>query len=93
MLLALDCGVEVPELRFCLRCCSLNCSKATWDGSFRERKPSTEPFFFFFDDFEPFDEELLEDMEARLDDVREVVSKDGREMFEGAFGSGVAGGS
>jgi hypothetical protein len=42
---------------------------------------------------EPFDEELLEDMEARLDDVTEVVSKEGREMFEGAFESGVAGGS
>lgn len=36
-------------------------------------------------------------MEARLDDVTEVVSKEvskeGREMFEGAFESGVAGGS
>ena len=86
--------MDAPELAFCLRCCSANCSKATCEGSFKERKPRTElPFFFFFDDFEPFDEELLEDMEARLDDVTEVVSKEGREMFEGAFESGVAGGS
>jgi predicted transcriptional regulator len=39
------------------------------------------------------DEDLLEDVDARLDDVREVVSRDRREMVEGALETGVAGGS
>jgi hypothetical protein len=39
------------------------------------------------------EEELLEVVDARLDDVREAVSRDRREMVEGAFETGVAGGS
>lgn len=76
---ALDCGEVLPAAAFCLRCCSANCSRATWDGSFRERKPSTELVFFFFfdDDFESLEEERLGVMEARLDDVTLAVSKDG----------------
>jgi hypothetical protein len=79
---------------FCLRCCSANCLRATCDGSFTKREPSTElPFFFFFDDLESFEEETPEDMEARLDDVRLVVSKDAWELIDGACESGVVGGS
>jgi hypothetical protein len=79
----------------CLRCCSANCFRATCDGSFTERKPSTElPFFFFFvDDLESLEEEALEDREARLDDVRLVVSKGAWELMDRAFERGVVGGS
>ena len=74
-----DWGEVLPAAVFCLRCCSANCSSASWDGSFRERKPSTELVFFFFfdDDLESLEDERLGVMEARLDDVRLVVSKDG----------------
>ena len=78
----------------CLRCCSANCFRATCDGSFTERKPSTElPFFFFVDDLESLEEEALDDREARLDDVGLAVSKDAWELMDGAFESGVVGGS
>ena len=58
-----------------MRCCWANCSKAAWEGSFNERKPSTELDFFFFldDDLESFPEELLECREARLDDVTRAI--------------------
>lgn len=83
----------MPEALACLRCCSANCSRATWDGSFKERKPSTEPFFFFFDDLESFDEEALEDREARLDDVTLAVSKERWVRVDGAVESGEVGDS
>lgn len=64
----------------CLRCCSANCSKASWEGSFSDKKLKTELlFFFFFDVLESLELELLDVVEARLDDVvLAVVSKDGR---------------
>ena len=88
--------MDVPfGLPFCLRCCSANCFRATCDGSFTERKPRTElPFFFFFDDdLESFEEDAPDDIEARLDDVRLVVSRYVWESIDGALDSGVVGGS
>jgi hypothetical protein len=77
--LLFDCGVEVPLAALCLRCCSANCSRATCDGSFNERKLSTECalFFFFLDDAESFEDDALDDREARLEDVELVVSREG----------------
>lgn len=73
-------GETVPLPLPCLRCCSANCSSATWEGSFMDRKLKTELlFFFFFVDLESLELEWLEVVEARLDDVvLAVVSKDGR---------------
>lgn len=81
-------GDTVPLLLPCLRCCSANCSRATWEGSFRDKKPKTELLFFFFlDVLESLELELLEVVEARLDDVvLTVVSKDGRYGEEGTTG-------
>ena len=81
--------------RVCLRCNSAYCSRATCDGSFKDRKPSTEPFFFVFpDDFEPL-EEALDAVEARLGDVRLAVSNDGRSPEQAVFEDedGLGGGS
>lgn len=74
-------GDVVPLPLLCLRCCSANCSRATCDGSFSDKKPNTELlFFFFFDDvLESLELRLLDGVEARLDDVvLAEVSKDGR---------------
>lgn len=72
-------GDTVPFPLPCLRCCSANCSRAAWDGSFSDRKLKTELlFFFFFVVLESLELEWLEGVEARLDDVLAVVSKDGR---------------
>lgn len=64
----------------CLRCCSANCSSASWEGSFSDKKLKTELLFFFFlDVLESLELELLDGVEARLDDVvLTVVSKEGR---------------
>lgn len=70
---ALDWGVEDADEAVCLRCCCAYWSRAACEGSFRERKPSTElAFFFFLDDRASFVEEAVEAREARLDDVTEV---------------------
>jgi hypothetical protein len=34
-------------------------------------------FFFFLDDAEPFEDDALDDREARLEDVKLVVSREG----------------
>lgn len=74
----------------CLRCCSANWSRADWEGSFKERKLSTEPaFFFFFGDLESFDVAGLESVEARLGGGRLAVSTEGRDVVEGGLESGV----
>jgi hypothetical protein len=84
----------VPFSRACLRWASAYCSKATCEGSFKDRNPKTEPaFFFFFDDLESSEEATLDAVEARLADVRLAVSKDERPWDEGAVEAGVAGGS
>lgn len=73
-------GETVPLPLPCLRCCSANCSRATWEGSFIDKKLKTELlFFFFFVVLESLELEWLDGVEARLDDVvLAVVSKDGR---------------
>jgi hypothetical protein len=72
-----DEGEGVPFSASRLRCASAYCLKASCDGSFRDRKPRTPDFFFFFDDdLESSDEATLEAVEARLGDVRLVVSND-----------------
>lgn len=64
-------GLEEPPLAACcLRWDSANCSKASWDGSFRERKLST-PLFFFFDD--ALDSREVEPLDARLVAAEDVV--------------------
>jgi hypothetical protein len=48
-------------------------------------------FFFFLDDAEPFEDDALDDREARLEDVKLVVSREGWEMVAGlvsGFGRG-----
>ena len=73
-------GDTVPFPLPCLRCCSANCSRATWEGSFKDRKPKTELLFFFFlNVLESLELEALDVVEATLNDVvLAVVSKDGR---------------
>lgn len=73
-------GETVPLPLPCLRCCSANCSRAACEGSFSDKKPKTELLFFFFlDVLESLELDVLEGVEARLDDVvLAVVSKDGR---------------
>jgi hypothetical protein len=72
-------GEGEPFSSACLRCASAYCSNASCEGSFKERKPKTEPFFFFFfDDQESFEEAALDVEEATLADVRLAVSKDDR---------------
>lgn len=73
-------GEVVPFPLPCLRCCSANCSRATWEGSFKDRKPKTELLFFFFlNVLESLELEALDVVEATLNDVvLAVVSKDGR---------------
>ena len=67
-------GDTVPFPLPCLRCCSANCSRATWEGSFSDKKPKTElAFFFFFGILESLELELLDVVEARLDDVALAV--------------------
>lgn len=74
----------------CLHCWSANWSRADWEGSFKERKLSTEPaFFFFLDDLEASEEAVLESVEARLGDDRLAVSKDGRDLDEAGLEPGV----
>lgn len=72
-------GDTVPLPLPCLRCCSANCSRATCEGSFSDKKPKTELLFFFFlDVLESLELDVLDGVEARLDDVAlAVVSKDG----------------
>jgi len=41
-------GDTVPFPLPCLRCCSANCSRASWEGSFSDKKLKTELLFFFF---------------------------------------------
>jgi hypothetical protein len=76
-----EVGVAVLLSSACLRCVSAYCSNASWDGSFSDRKPNTEPVFFFLDVLESFDD-ALEAVEARLVDVRLAESNDGREYDE-----------
>lgn len=73
-------GDTVPFPLPCLRCCSANCSRATWEGSFKDRNPKTELLFFFFlIVLESLELEALEVVEATLNDVvLAVVSKEGR---------------
>jgi hypothetical protein len=77
---------DVPFAEPCLRCCWASCSRATWDGSLRDKNPRTElAFFFFFSlatEAESLQLPLLECVEARLGDVRLAVSEDGRERVE-----------
>lgn len=90
--LCFDEGDDDPLLAACLRWCSANWSKATCEGSFRDRKPSMEPvFFFFFGDLESLEDAALEAVEARLDDVRLALSREGREEVEVALESGELG--
>jgi hypothetical protein len=72
-------GERVPLSAACLRWASANCSKATWEGSFRDRNPRTEPvfFFFFLDDVESSEAVTLEAGEARLGEDRLAVSNEG----------------
>jgi hypothetical protein len=71
-------GEGVPFSAACLRWASANCSKATCEGSFKDRNPKTEPvFFFFLHDVESSEAATLEAGEARLGDVRVVVSNEG----------------
>jgi hypothetical protein len=77
MLSARDVGDDLSFSFCCFRCASANCSSATCEGSFRDRNPSTELFFFFLlDDLEPFEEDTLDVVEARLTDVRLAESND-----------------
>ncbi len=65
-----------------MRCCWANCSSATCDGSFREKKPSTGLVFFFLGGTTCAEDGLLEVVEAeevRLIDMALVVSKDWRD--------------
>jgi hypothetical protein len=73
-------GDTEPLSLLCLRCWSANCSRASWEGSFSDKKLKTELLFFFFlGVLESLELELLDVVEARLDDVvLAVVSKDGR---------------
>ena len=57
----------------------------------RDKKPRTEPVFFFVflvAEAESLQLPLLECVEARLDDVRLAASKDGRERVEAVSGVG-----
>jgi hypothetical protein len=83
-------GEGEPFSSACLRCASAYCSNASCEGSFRERNPKTDAFFFFFDDLES-SEAALETVDATLADVRLAVSKDGRRWEEGAVEEGVGG--
>jgi hypothetical protein len=83
----------VPFSSACLRCASAYCSNASCDGSFNDKKPNTEPVFFFFglDDLESL-EDALDAVEARLGDVRLAESNDGRMEVDEACEEEVAGG-
>lgn len=90
-----EVGVVLPLVADCLRCCSANCSRASWEGSFRDRKPSTEVgflFFFVLDDLESLEEVVaLDVVEARLSDVRLAVSEESRELMDVDLESGEVG--
>jgi hypothetical protein len=79
-------GEGEPFSSACLRCASAYCSNASCEGSFRERNPKTDAFFFFFDDLES-SEAALEAVDATLADVRLAVSKDGQQWEVGVGGS------
>jgi hypothetical protein len=86
-------GEDEPFSRASLRWASAYCSKATCEGSFKDRNPKTEPaFFFFFGDLESSEDATLDAVEARLADVELAVSKDGRPWDERAIEAGVRGG-